>query len=66
MKPINCPDNVILTREKHSDIISTAYVLTDDLAFSSPSGAACFVTGASINGYAEWHTIDGIQLKDIH
>lgn len=62
----SCPDTVVKTREKHSDIIGADFIIGDDIKFSSPSGAACFVAGASRNGYTEWHTKDGTQLKDLH
>ena len=62
----SCPDTVVKTREKHSDIIGADFIIGDDIKFSSPSGAACFVAGASRNGYTEWHTKDGTQLKDLN
>ena len=39
--------------------------LIEDLEFSSPSGAAVFVLGASANGWTSWATADGVQLKNL-
>lgn len=61
----SCPDTVIKTREKHADSIDADFVMGEDISFSSPSGAAAFVAGASRNGYTEWHTEEGIMLKDV-
>lgn len=61
----SCPDTVIKTREKHADSIDADFVMGEDISFSSPSGAAAFVAGASRNGYTEWHTEDGTLLKDM-
>lgn len=38
------------------------FVTLQDLEFSSPSGAAGFVSGASINGRKEWRLSDGKDL----
>ena len=61
----SCPDSVKRAREKNSGVISSDFVMCDDIKFSSPSGAAAFVAGSSRNGYTEWHTADGILLKDL-
>ena len=61
----SCPDSVLRAREKNSGIIGTDFVMSDDIKFSSPSGAAAFVAGASRNGYTEWHTVEGTMLKDL-
>ena len=62
----SCPDTVIKTREKHAASIDADFIMGEDISFSSPSGAAAFVAGASRNGYTEWHTEDGTLLKDLH
>lgn len=38
--------------------------LTEDVEFSSPSSAAQFIIGNSINGLLEWKTRDGVPLKN--
>ena len=60
-----CPASAINTRTKFADVISEDFVLSEDITFASPSGAACFVAGASRNGYTEWHTSAGVLLKDL-
>ena len=62
----SCHDSVIKAREKHSTLIGADLIMGDDIKFSSPSGVACFVAGASRNGYIEWHTKDGIKLKNLN
>jgi len=37
----------------------------EDMLFSTPSGAASFVTGSSANGWAEWKTANGKNLHDL-
>ena len=49
---------------RHSEKVSDGK-LTEDLEFSSPSGAAVFVLGASANGWTSWATADGVQLKNL-
>ena len=39
--------------------------LIEDIEFSSPSSAAQFVIGSSINGLKEWKTRNGIPLKNL-
>ena len=36
-----------------------------DILFNSPSAAACFVAGASVNGNTYWKDKNGTMLKDI-
>ncbi|MFJ3311533.1 DUF4357 domain-containing protein [Micrococcus endophyticus] len=53
--------NNILSNSKGSGITpGTLHVL-----FSSPSGAAGFVTGSSVNGMEAWTTLGGVMLKDL-
>lgn len=60
----SCPINIIRKREEYRDKIKDN-VLQEDILFASPSGAACFVTGASVNGNSEWKNADGITLKEL-
>ena len=41
------------------------YILTEDMVFSSPSGAAQFVYGNSLNGRKNWKTKDNKSLSEI-
>ena len=61
----SCPEFVLNKRKQHQDIIGSDFVLTEDILFTSPSGAASFVCGASANGNAEWKTGDGKPLGSI-
>ena len=49
---------------RHSEKVVDGKLL-EDLEFSSPSGAAVFVLGASANGWTSWATADGVQLKNL-
>ncbi|KMK75264.1 methionine sulfoxide reductase [Alkalihalobacillus pseudalcaliphilus] len=40
-------------------------ILQEDILFKSPSYAAAFVTGSSVNGLIEWKTKEGMTLKEI-
>lgn len=40
-------------------------ILQEDVLFSSPSGAAAFVTGQSVNGWTAWKTSDGRNLHEL-
>lgn len=55
----------VIGNTTYADAIGEDYILSEDIAFASPSVAACFVAGASRNGYTEWHLEDGTLLKDI-
>lgn len=59
------PDSSQKFREKYKDKISGDGVLLEDLLFSSPSGAACFVGGSALNGNTAWKTAEGITLKQL-
>jgi hypothetical protein len=61
----SCPENVIKLREKYKDRIDANHVLMEDLLFSSPSAAAAFVGGTSLNGNELWKTIEGVLLKNL-
>ena len=60
----SCPDHVLKVRNKNADKIMDS-VLTEDILFSSPSGAAAFVCGCSANGNLEWKNANGVPLKEI-
>ena len=38
--------------------------LTQDLEFKTPSTAATFVSGTSMNGYIRWKTKDGMAIRN--
>ncbi|CVM59080.1 Uncharacterised protein [Streptococcus pneumoniae] len=61
----SCPNSVRSARERHSSVIGPDAVLLEDVLFPSPSGAAGFVTGSSINGMEAWTTHGGVMLKDL-
>lgn len=61
----SCPYNVVILREKYKDKINNKNTTTEDILFSSPSAAACFVTGNSTNGYAAWKDSSNRTLKEI-
>lgn len=52
-------------RQKHADKIGVDYRLTTDLLLNSPSGAANFVGGASLNGFVTWRDSAGIPLSEL-
>lgn len=60
----SCPDYVVQLRNKSADKIMNG-ILTEDILFSSPSGAAAFVCGGSANGNIEWKNAKGVTLKEI-
>ena len=45
----SCPEYVIKKREQYKGIIDDSNTLTEDVLFSTPSGASSFVCGASTN-----------------
>ena len=61
----SCPEKTVRDRRKYADKIDADNVLTCDLLFSSPSAAAGFVGGASLNGNALWKDAGGRTLKEI-
>jgi hypothetical protein len=60
----SAPKQVNRLRAKFSDSIDSTFVLTKDIRFTSPSAAAGFVGGASLNGNDYWVTDDGITLGE--
>lgn len=66
----SCPNNYLNIREKmiESKVIiqdEEGFVVTKDILLSSPSAAACIVTGRSANGLTEWKTEEGRPLKSL-
>lgn len=61
----SCPENVIKLRERYESEIDANQTLTEDILFSSPSAAAAFVGGSSLNGNELWKTEDGTKLKKL-
>ncbi|MFR1716682.1 MAG: DUF4357 domain-containing protein [Butyricicoccus sp.] len=41
------------------------HYLSKSMSFSSPSAAACFVLGASANGWTEWKDKSGRTLDEL-
>ena len=41
------------------------HILQEDIEFTSPSAAAKFVTGYSINGWTAWKDIEGRDLNHL-
>ena len=46
-----------------SSVVSEDGILLKDMTFNSPSTAAQFVTGRSVNGYIAWRPNDEMSLK---
>ena len=61
----SCPENVVKLRERYKDRINANHILTEDLLFTSPSTAAAFVGGYSLNGKETWKTAEGLSLKHL-
>jgi len=57
------PARIKIIRQKA--LFDESGILQEDLLFSSPSYAAAFVIGGSVNGLTAWKTIDGKTLKEI-
>ena len=45
------------------DLVSADGVVLKEITFKSPSSAAQFITGRSVNGYIAWRIDDKISLK---
>ena len=50
--------------DEFKNIIDENYILLDNILFSTPSGAASFVCGASANGNVEWKTKEDKPIKN--
>lgn len=61
----SCPENAVKLRERYKDKIDGNHILTEDLLFTSPSTAAAFVGGSSLNGNELWKTDAGVTLKHL-
>ena len=46
------------------EYVSAEGIILKEIEFGSPSTAAQFVTGRSVNGYISWRIDDKISLKD--
>ena len=62
----SCPDYALNRRKQHKDVINDDFTLKEDILFNTPSGAASFVCGSSVNGNVEWKNSEGVALKDIN
>lgn len=54
----------LLVRENSVRVDGESFETLRDVEFASPSGAAGFVSGASVNGRKEWRLADGRSLSD--
>lgn len=52
--PAKTMQRFIDARAQHADSLSTDNIVTEDILFRSPSGAASFVAGTSLNGPLVW------------
>ena len=57
------PESVKAARNNR-DLVSADGEVLKEIVFNSPSAAAQFVTGRSVNGYVSWRIDDKISLKD--
>lgn len=60
-----CPKSTIAAYERHRDLIDENNTLKEDIPFDSPSGAACFVAGYSVNGRENWKDKKGRSINDL-
>lgn len=58
-----CPNGVRAARDRYEDMIENDIIKTP-ITFRSPSAAASFVCGYSVNGQKYWKTADGQILKN--
>ena len=61
----SCPEWVKKLRKQNSAPIGSDFILTEDIAFTSPSAAAGFCAFCSINGRTAWITESGKTLKEL-
>ena len=54
----------IIDLRTNPKIVNDEGVTQKDIEFNSPTSAAQFVTGRSVNGYIAWRIDDKISLKD--
>ena len=60
-----CPRLAKVLREEYLETLDADSKLQEDVLFKSPSLAASFVSGWSMNGRDFWKTEDGIALGDV-
>ena len=60
----SCQEWIKKLRDKYSAYIGRDFVLSRDIAFSSPSAAAGFCVFGSANGKIAWKDSTGVSLKD--
>ena len=60
------PKMPTLVKEKRDDrgIVSADGKLLVDVTFDTPTSAAQFVTGRSVNGYIAWRVDDKVSMKE--
>jgi len=61
----SCPENAVKLRDKYKTNFDGNNILLEDILFTSPSAAAAFVGGSSLNGNEVWKTADGVALKNV-
>ena len=61
----SCPNQALRNREKYAHKVDKNFTLTEDILFTSPSAAACYVGGTSLSGNASWSNAQGVTLKNI-
>lgn len=59
----NLPPNIKAKRHDNS-IVGDDGIVRQDLRFDSPTAAAQFVTGRSVNGYIAWRPENKMSLKE--
>jgi len=52
-------------RNRYRHLISLSFEILQDIVFTTPSGAAAFVSGAADNGWIAWKTSTGKTIDDI-
>ncbi|MDR1788937.1 MAG: GIY-YIG nuclease family protein [Opitutaceae bacterium] len=60
----SCPYNIKIERD-NKDNVDAAGIVQKDILFTSPSAAAAFVLGSSVNGTAVLRTDEGKTFKEI-
>lgn len=58
----SCPNSALTAREKYKENIDDHMQLLKDVPFKTPSGAAAFVLGSSVNGNIAWTTEQGVTF----
>lgn len=60
----SCPENVVNYRKRYAEKVENN-ILTEDILLTSPSAAACFVSGSSTSGNIVWKNKEGRSLKEV-